>query len=201
MHKILATIIPFFAPFFKGLQENLPRLKRKILESIAFFPKMLYTESMKRYKFLFSKLLYAVFALAIVLCCAGVGTAIWRYVMGYIEDTYVWIGFCVLLFVSAFLAVLIVSIMIRSYYSIDDKELCLRLGLLKSRYPLKTVSSVHLFKGSGKLVVYFKDNRYSAIVIAESEYDDFVKTLLEKNDRIGFSFSSPEEEDEIKKTK
>ena len=31
--------------------------------------------------------------------------------------------------------------------------------------------------------------------------DDFIKTLTEKNDKIGFSFSTKEEEDEIKKKK
>ena len=39
------------------------------------------------------------------------------------------------------------------------------------------------------------------IVIKDAYYDDFVRELIERNERIGFSFSTAEEENEFKKKK
>ena len=63
--------------------------------------------------------------------------------------------------------------------------------------------SVHLFRGSNKLAVYFDDfkTKYVVIVVKEKWYDDFIKTLTARNERIAFSFSTAEEEEEVKRKK
>ena len=62
---------------------------------------------------------------------------------------------------------------------------------------------MHLFKGANKLVVYFEDakSKYMAIVIKDTLYETFVKDLLSRSERIAFSFSTAEEEEEFKKKK
>ena len=158
----------------------------------------------KRYPFKFSPLMLGLFLLGLMLCFAGFGLTTWRF-YNFLQDggdsIYGWIQYVLLYFVSTFLAVLIIAMLIRSQYLITDKHLIMQFGIIRSKYELKTVYSVHLFKGSNKLAVYFDDfqTKYMVIVVKDSWYDDFVQTLLERNPSIGFSFSTAEEEDEIKK--
>lgn len=159
---------------------------------------MLYNDGMKKYPFKFSKLMYAVFIAGIILCLAGAGVTLYRIFAGVVTDTYDWIGVSVMTVIILFLLVLIVSLFFKAQYEIHEDKIVLQLGILRNTYPLTDVTSVHLFKGANKLAIYFKDERYAAIVIASDLYDDFMKTLMERNEKIGFSFSSPEEEDGIK---
>ena len=86
---------------------------------------------------------------------------------------------------------------------ITEKQLILQFGFIKQKYELKSIYSVHLFKGLNKLAVYFDDfkTKYTVVVVKDTWYDEFVKTLIERNPKIGFSFSTPEEEEEYKKKK
>ncbi|MGN0822465.1 MAG: PH domain-containing protein [Candidatus Gallimonas sp.] len=156
---------------------------------------------MKKYKFRFSGTMIVVFSLGLLLCAAGFVLNIVRFCNQGADGVYEWMQYAILLFVSVFLSVLIVAMLVNSQYAITDKHLILRFGIIRTRYDLSEIASVHLFKGANKLAVYFRDEKYTAIVVKPEWYDDFVKTLLERNEKIGFSFSTAEEEDELKKKK
>lgn len=158
----------------------------------------------KSFPFRFTPVMIILFLLGLALCVAGFGLTLWRF-LGFLENdigsVYGWIEHLILFFVSVFLAVLIVSMLISSKYTVTDEFLILRFGFIRQKYAIKSIYSVHLFKGMGKLAVYFDDFRtkYTVIVVKETWYEEFVRALLEKNPDIGFSFSTPEEEEEIKK--
>lgn len=154
---------------------------------------------MKKYPFRFSKLMIFIFVLGLILCVGGFALNLMRLLSYGAEDAYGWISYVLLFFVSVFLAVIIISMLIRSQYVINDQYLIMQFGIIRSKYELKKIASVHLFQGAKKLAVYFDDNRYMAIVVNDAWFDDFVKTLTDKNPPIGFSFSTAEEEDELKK--
>lgn len=157
----------------------------------------------KVYKFKFSPLMLALFGVGLALCAAGIGLNIWRIITQGASDAYAWLQYILLFFVSIFLAVLIVAMLIKSQYAVTEQYLVMQFGIIKTKYEIKKICSVHLFKGANRLTVYFDDyqTKYVSIVVKEMWYDDFVKTLLEMNDKIGFSFSTKEEEDEIKRKK
>lgn len=140
-----------------------------------------------------------IFVLGLVLCAGGFALNLLRLLKYGAEDLYAWISYGILFFVSVFLTVIIISMLIRSQYVVTDKQLIMQFGIIRSKYELNKIASVHLFQGAKKLAVYFDDNRYMAIVVKDAWYDDFVKTLTEKNPSIGFSFSTAEEENELKK--
>ncbi len=158
----------------------------------------------KRYPFQFSGLMIFLFLLALLLSFVGFGLTLWRF-LDFIKDdassVYGWIQYLILFFVSILLAVIVIAILIRSEYVINDKELILSFGIIRTKYLIKDICSIHLFKGANKLTVYFDDfkTKYTVIVVKESWYDDFIKTLSERKPSIGFSFSTAEEEDELKK--
>ncbi len=158
----------------------------------------------KRYPFRFTPLVTALCCLGLALSAAGIGLTTWQFVGflgGDISSAYEWMKYILLYFVAIALAVLLSAMLIRSQYVIDERYLVTQFGIIKSKYDLKTVYSVHLFRGTGKLAVYFDDykTKYIVIIVKESWYDDFVRTIMERNPRIAFSFSTAEEEEAVKK--
>ena len=163
-------------------------------------------ENKTRFPFKFTPLMLLLFGVGLVLCVAGFSLTLWRFVNFLKEDignVYGWIQYVILFFVSVFLAALIVSMLIRSQYLITPKQLIVQFGFIKQKYDLKQIYSVHLFKGLNKLAVYFDDfkTKYTVIVVKDSWYEDFIRTITEYNPKIGFSFSTPEEEEEYKNKK
>ncbi len=159
------------------------------------------------YKFRFTTPMRITSIAILVLCAACLGVSTWYFVdflqTGDLTSVYEWIKYALLYFVSIALAVLDVAMLLRSQYVITETDLIWKFGLIKQIFSIKKIFSVHLFRGSGKLAVYFDDFKtdYIMIVVNEEWYTDFVNQLTERNPRIAFSFSTKEEEDEIKKKK
>lgn len=156
---------------------------------------------MKHYKFRFTNLILGLLWAALVLCVAGFIWNIIRFMQTGAASVYEWLQYGILFFTTVFFAALIVSMFICSRYTITDKQLITQFGFIRSKYSIANITSVHLFKGAGKLAVYFNDNKYMVIVVKPEWYEEFIKELLQRNDKIGFSFSTAEEEEEIKKKK
>ncbi len=160
-----------------------------------------------RYPFKFSPLLIVLTVAGFCLCGACIGFATWRLVRflgeGDLSSFYDWIIFFLLYFVSILFLVIGISMLVKSQYIITDDALITQFGIIRQRYELKKIVSVHLFRGANKLAVYFDDfhTNYIVIVVKESWYDAFIRELTSRNERIAFTFSTAEEEDEIKKKK
>lgn len=174
---------------------------------------MHYTESMeksekmpvKKFAFQFSPLMIAIFCLLLVLCTAGIALTTWQLTDflsgGDITSVWEWMKYIIMYVVCALLFVLVLAMLIKSQYVVTEKELILQFGLIRSRYELKKIFSVRLFKGSNRLTVYFDDfkTNYMVVVVKESWYDAFVRALQERNERIEFDFTTAEEEENLKK--
>lgn len=162
--------------------------------------------SRKCYPFRFSPLIYALFGVGLALCAVGFGLTLWQFLdflQGDLTSVYGWITHLILFFASLFLAVIVIAMLIRSQYILTDTDLIMQFGIIRQKYAIKNIVSVHLFKGMNKLAVYFDDFRsnYIVIVVKDIWYDDFLRALLERKPEIGFSFSTPEEEEEFKNKK
>ena len=127
----------------------------------------------------------------------------WR-VFTYLADgvvtTYDWLSFGLFYLVSVLFAALLIAMLIRSQYIITDKQIILQFGLIKTKYEIKDIFSIHRFQGENKLAVYFDDfkTKYAVIVVKDIWYDDFVKTLISRKPGLSFSFSTAEEEEQYK---
>ena len=161
----------------------------------------------KRYRFRFSALTLTLLAAALALCAAGIALTTWLFVEflqgGDLSSAFDWLKFIVFYIVSIGIAVVVTAMLIRSEYILTEKKLTLALGLIRMKTPLEQISSVHLFKGANKLAVYFDGakTRYMVIVVNAALYEEFARELILRNERIGFSFSTAEEEAEIKRKK
>lgn len=163
----------------------------------------------KTYKFRFSPIMISVFCLGIVLCATCFALTSWQFIefvggmRGDMSSAWEWIKYLLLYFVSIFLAVLLIAMLIRSRYMISEQLLITQFGIVCSKYEIKKIRSVALLSGSNKLNVYFDDfkNRFITIVVKEEWYDDFIQTLTSLNEKIEFDFTAPEEERNGKKKK
>lgn len=144
---------------------------------------------MKTYKFKLSGI--ALIFLIAALCASAGGIALTVYRIGKYGFSTVLLGIqhVVILAACGLLIVLLVSILIRSVYTITDKEIVLWFGIIKSTYKIADIESVHLFTKTNKLVLYFKNERYTVIVVKPEWYNEFTKEILAKNDRIRYDVS------------
>ncbi len=152
-------------------------------------------------------MMIAVFSVGIALCAACFAMTTWQFVgflgglRGDIASVWEWIKYVLLYFVSVFLAVLLIAMLIRSRYILTEKRLITQFGIIFSKYEIKKIRSVCLVSGTKKLNVYFDDfkNRFITIVVKEEWYDDFIKTLTSINEKIEFDFTDPENNEGKKK--
>ena len=160
----------------------------------------------KKFRFKFSPLMITLFCVGLALCAAGFGVNTWQFVLflqSDITSAYDWMRYLLLYLASIFLAVLIISMLIRSQYVLTEKELIVQFGIIRSRYEIRRIFSFCKLNGSGKLAVYFDDfkTKYSVIVVKEIWYDDFILALTARNERIAVDIVSAEEEKNNKKKK
>ena len=155
---------------------------------------------MKTYKFRLSKLVLALLIAALVASFGGIGFTAYRiYRLGF-STVLLGIQHVVILIACVLLIVILVSILIRSCYKITDKEVLLWFGIIKSAYKIADIESVHLFTKTNKLVLYFKNERYTVIVVKPEWYNDFIKELLSKNSKIRYDVSTTDgTEDDVTK--
>lgn len=147
-------------------------------------------------------MMITVFSVGIVLCALCFSLTSWQFIefvrgiRGDITSAWEWIKYLLLYFVSIFLAVLLIAMLVRSRYIITQKRLITQFGVIFSKYEIKKIRSVSLTSETKKLNVYFDDfkNRFITIVVKEDWYDDFIRTLTSINEHIEFDFVSPDEE-------
>ena len=151
---------------------------------------------MKTYKFRLSKTAAILTAAGILLGLGAIGFTIWRILFrtGFSEPLYI-IQHVVLLLVGVLAIVIFSSILIRSVYKITDKEIVLWFGIIKSTFKIADIESLHLFTKTNKLVIYFKDEKYTVVVVKPEWYNEFCKEILARNERIRYDVSVTDSDD------
>lgn len=160
----------------------------------------------KVFRFRFSALLLTVMCVGLALCAACIALTTWQLIDFLSVDgknLYDWIKFSLMYFVAALLAVLLLAMLIKSQYVFTEKELVLQFGIVKSKYEIAKIYSAKLFKKSYRLVVYFDDfqTKFMNIVVREEWYEEFIKELGMRNEKILFDCVSEEEEKQYKNDK
>lgn len=151
---------------------------------------------MKTYKFKLSVLATIFSILGVLLGFTAIGFTIWRIIAktGFSEPLYI-IQHVVLLLVGALAILIFSSILIRSVYKISDKEVILWFGIIKSVFKISDIESIHLFTKTNKLVLYFKDEKYTVIVVKPEWYNEFCKEILARNDKIRYDVSTTDKDE------
>ena len=135
---------------------------------------------------------------AVLGCIAGIllglGAAgytayrIWRNLYSELSVQLV-LQYAVVLLVAVLALVIFISVLAHSVYKITDKQIVLRFGIIKS-------VKIHRFTKTNKLVLYFKDQRFTVVVVKPEWYGDFVQDILARGKHIEYETSEEEEEEQ-----
>lgn len=151
---------------------------------------------MKVFKFKFSRLTSACIYLGLVLAAAAFAVNTYLVFADGIQSAanafYPVLQYTLMYFVCVLLAVVLVSLLVSSYYAVDGGTLKTSFGIIKSKYDIEKIESVILDRTTNKLSVYFEDQTFIVIVVNSDWYGDFTDALIKANEKISFSIKSKE---------
>ena len=137
---------------------------------------------MKKFNFKFSKtiLVFIYIGIALAVVAFGVNTYyIIAHGVGAEDKVYPIVRYVLMYFVSALLFVVLVSLKIASYYTVDEKYLKTSFGVIKSKYEIAKIETILL-----------EDKSFIVIVVKDEWYEDFTDEILKVNPKIEFSIKS-----------
>ena len=142
----------------------------------------------KYFKYRFTKLMIALAIGILLLCAGGIVLSVYRITVDGIEEFTDVLRYPLLIAVALFCIVLVISMLVKSQYVVDSKYYTVEFGFIKSKYPIKDITSIILNTDEHKLTVYVGEE-YSVLSINPEWNDDFVRALLEVNKNIDYSFT------------
>ena len=157
-------------------------------------------QTIARFRVTFTKLITALFFVVIALCLVGVGVSVWRIIQYGINGFTDVVKYPFLIGICLFGIVLVICIMAKSEYVVDDAYLWLNYGFIKSRFAIKEITSIVQDTQLHKLNVYFGAEEFIAVNVKAEWFETFVRALLKVNPTIdyGFTLSDTPEENETK---
>ena len=150
---------------------------------------------MKKFNFKFSRtiLVFIYIGIALAVIAFGVNTYfVFSQGVGEEDKIYPIVRYLLMYFVSILLFVVLVSLKIASYYSVDEKYLKTSFGIIKSKYEIAKIEAVLIDRTNNKLSVYFEDKSFIVIAVNDEWYEEFTDALLKVRPEIEFSIKSKE---------
>ncbi len=151
---------------------------------------------MKTFKYKFTKLItafiWAGMALAVAAFAMNTYFVFSEGLGSAANIVYPIIRFVLMYLISVAAFVILLSLLLSSYYCVTDTTLKTSFGIIKSKYDIQKIETVLLDRKTNKLSVYFEDKSFIVIVVKEEWYEDFVDELLKANRKIEFSIKSKE---------
>ena len=151
---------------------------------------------MKIYKYKFTKLTLTLIYIGMALCLVGLGINIYSILTSNIGESanivYPIIQYSLMFLIPIVLLVLLISLLLSSYYSIDENTLKTSFGIIKSKYDIREIQTIVLDRTTNKLSVYLKNSIFFVIVVKEEWYADFIDALCKANSQIEYTIRSKE---------
>ncbi len=145
---------------------------------------------MKKYKFSYSAPVLLLIFAGMAVSVASIVFNVLRIVNNTSPTTYNYISLITVALVCVGYLVLSVSMLVNSYYAIDDKYFILRWGILKNRLEIKSMTRVLLDSERRRLTVFYNEDNYFVVKSATIPFPDLVAALREVNKKIVFDFAS-----------
>lgn len=151
---------------------------------------------MKVFKYKFTKTITVFIYLGLALSVAAVAADTYLVIAEGIKSAanpvYPIIQYTLMYVVGILLFIILLSLLLSSYYAIDGTTFKTSFGIIKSKYEVNKIQSIILDRTTGKLSVYFNESTFIVIVVKEEWYEDFIDELLKANPKIEYSVKSKE---------
>ena len=149
----------------------------------------------KSFKFRFTPLMIALACAVYVLCLVGIAMSIWRIANEGIHDFSDVLESPFLILICLFGIVVITALLIRSRYLVTEEHFITQFGLIKSKFPVKEITSILLDTDSHKLTVYMGEE-YFVVTTSPEWNNDLVQAIRDVNPAVEFSFTLADKKDE-----
>ncbi len=151
--------------------------------------------SAKYFKYQFTKTLISLAIAVIALCLAGIGVSVYRIVLFGIREFTDALQSPFLIAVCAFCIVLMISILAKSQYVIDENHYTVQFGFIKSKFAIKDITALVFDSDAKKLSIYIGEE-FSVLSLAPAWQDEFIAALRAVKPEIDFSFTLAEKTEE-----
>ena len=142
----------------------------------------------KKFKYRLTDLMFALAITILVLCAGGLALSIYRLSTEPLYEFSDYLKSPLLIAISLFCIAVVLGILIRSQYVITNEYYILQFGFIKSKYPIKEITSIVLDPDTQKLTVNMPDG-YTVLSLTEKDADEFVKTIQSIKSDVEFSFT------------
>lgn len=135
------------------------------------------------------KLILILCGVCLALCAAGIAVTVVRIVenegIHNLEDV---LKFPLLIAVCLLCALLVVSLLIRSRYLIDDKFLTVQFGLIKTKYSLADLTALVVNQQNNK-ITFYQGEAFFVLSVQSAWSHEFVHAILEKKENLDVSYT------------
>ncbi len=151
---------------------------------------------MKKFKYKFTKATTAFIYIGIALCVIGLGINLYSVITGDIASSanpvYPIIQHTLMFLIPIVLLVILISLLISSYYSINENYFKISFGIIKSKCDVNDIETILLDRPTHKLNLFFKNKSFIVIGVKEEWYEDFIDALCAANPQIEYKINSIE---------
>ena len=141
---------------------------------------------MRRFRFKYSPIVWMLLLLVIAFSVGGLVMNIFNVIEYASFGSDKVITYSIVLSFNALLTIFALSVLFYGFYVIKDDRIYACFGFVRSKYLIKDIVEFAHFKKSDKLVAYFKDGKYTVIVIDKNHYDEFIAEVRKINPEILF---------------
>ncbi len=142
---------------------------------------------MKSFKFKYAPLVWILLIAVILLTAAGTAYSVFSAVDAIKVQSNKIFSSIIIAIVNLALLVFASSVAIFGKYTIKTGVLYSFFGFIRTKTQISEVVQITHFKKTDKLVLYFKDAKYTVIVISPTDYDAFIESLRQENSNIIFN--------------
>ena len=160
------------------------------------------TPTREVFKIKFSTTVIVLCIAVLALCGAGIGVSVWRILQHGVRSFADALKSPFLIAVCVFCIIVVVSLLIKSQYVVEEERFFTQFGFIKSKFSIKEITSLLLDCQKNKLTMKFGEE-FFVITVNPAWQEKLVRALLNVNPNIDYSFTltdAPEEKpDEQKK--
>lgn len=139
---------------------------------------------MKKFRFCYSGIVWVMLSAVLALSAFGLYWNVINVLNINLEYAFRAVSNIIIGLINLALFIFVISVMVYGRYVIKDGELISYFGFIKTKTDIKEIVQFTHFKKSNKLVAYFKDSKYTVIVITPNEYEEFILSVREINPAI-----------------
>ena len=140
------------------------------------------------FKIKFSTTVIILCIAVLALCGAGIGVSVWRILEHGVRSFADALKSPFLIAVCLFCIVIVIALLIKSQYVVEDERFFTQFGFIKSRFSIKEVTTLVLDCQKNKLTMKFGEE-FFVITVNPTWQENLVRALLAVNPDIDYSFT------------